>query len=122
MKMLVSFSCVVLISILLIKIIFQKHNKKNKKEIINEWIVPKKEMNTENLEKILNLSPAELRYNFRKIFNKRKIYKYNDNYLPYKKIDKSLSYKENGKKIFESTGMLNFTMLDYYYNNTKIDT
>ena len=106
MKMLVYFSCVVLISILLIKIIFQKHNKKNKKEIINEWIVPKKEMNTENLEKILNLSPAELRYNFRKIFNKRKIYKYNDNYLPYKKIDKSLSYKKNGKKIFESTGML----------------
>ena len=41
----------------------------------------------------------------------------------YQNINKSLSFDDNGRKIFESSGMLNITKLEYYYysKNTQTD-
>ena len=121
-KLAIFISAVTLILFILIKKIFSYHTNININ--INKIYsnLPLKNINMTNLDIISNITPTELRYNFRKIFENRKIYKYDNNYLLYKKLEKSLSYKESGEKIFESTGMLNFTMLDYYYNNIKLDT
>lgn len=121
-KLAIFISAVTLILFILIKKIFSYHTNTNIN--INKIYsnLPLKHINMTNLDIISNITPTELRYNFRKIFENRKIYKYDNSYLLYKKLDKSLSYKESGEKIFESTGMLNFTMLDYYYNNIKLDT
>ena len=40
----------------------------------------------------------------------------------YQNINKSLSFDENGRKIFESSGMLNITKLEYYYYNKNTQT
>lgn len=114
------FVFVIIIILFLVKILFL--NRRNKNIISKELIFPKITKNTTNISTISTLKPSELRESFRNIIENRKKYEYDNSYLPYIKIDKSLSYKENGEKIFESTGMLNFTMLDYYYNNSKYDT
>ena len=120
-KLAIFISAVTLILFTSIKKIFSYHHINI--NINNNYSnLPLKNINTTNLDIISNITPTELRYNFRKIFENRKIYKYDNSYLLYKKLDRSLSYKESGEKIFESTGMLNFTMLDYYYNNIKLDT
>lgn len=119
-KLAIFISAVTLILFILIKKIFSYHTNININKIYSN--LPLKNKNMTNLDIISNITPTELRYNFRKIFENRKIYKYDNSYLLYKKLDRSLSYKESGEKIFESTGMLNFTMLDYYYNNIKLDT
>ena len=111
------FVFVIIIILFLVKILFL--NRRNKNIISKELIFPKITKNTTNINTISTLKPSELRESFRNIIENRKKYEYDNSYLPYIKIDKSLSYKENGEKIFESTGMLNFTMLDYYYNNSK---
>ena len=105
--------------ILVIKIYKEKNNTKlNEKEIISEPIVPKKMY--KKLE--TKFESSEFKYNFRKKYENRKIFKYNYSYLPYRNMDKSISKKENAEKIFESTGILNFTMLEYYYNNIALYT
>ena len=121
-KLVIFISAATLILFILIKKIFSYHTNININ--INKIYsnLPLKNKNMTNLDIISNITPTELSYNFRKIFENRKIYKYDNSYLLYKKLDRSLSYKESGEKIFESTGMLNFTMLDYYYNNIKLDT
>ena len=60
---------------------------------------------------------SHIRYHFDDLYEKRTKFDINYSYLPYKSIKKSLSYEENGKKIYESTGILNMTLLDYYYGN-----
>ena len=62
------------------------------------------------------------RYNFQKIYDKRKVFKINYSYFPYRKIKKSISYDKNAEFIYISTGMLNITKLDYYYNNKDMNT
>ena len=69
---------------------------------------------------ILNL--INIRYRFKDLYNQRKLFKINYSYIPYTKLDKSISYDENAIYIYNSTGMLNLTKLDYYYNNTDINT
>ena len=65
---------------------------------------------------------SHIRYHFHDLFNKRKLFKINYSYLPYKEIDKSIPYDQTADKIYESTGMINITQLDFYYNNIDIDT
>ena len=59
------------------------------------------------------------RYFFHDEFKNRKIFHmdYSDN--AYFNIDKSLSYEENAEKIYQLTGILNITKLDYFYYNNK---
>ena len=45
------------------------------------------------------------------------MFKINYCYYPYTKVSKSLSFENNAIIIFNSTGMLNITKLEYYYNN-----
>ena len=98
--------------------------KKNEDEnFYNSPILPV--TNEEYIVKKYNIShfdSSHIRYNFQELYNQRKIFKINYNYFPYKKINKSLSYNENAENIYNSTGMLNVTKLDYYYNNTDIYT
>ena len=61
-----------------------------------------------------------MRYSFQKIYNQRKIFKINYSYFPYTLVNKSTSYDKNAQQIYESTGMLNITKLDYYYRNKNI--
>ena len=73
-----------------------------------------------NLIRKYNISyfnKSEYKYNFQKIFDRRKIYKINYSYIPYMNIDKKISYKQNAEKIYELTGILNITKLDYFYYN-----
>ena len=61
-----------------------------------------------------------MRYSFQEIYNQRKIFKINYSYFPYTLVNKSISYDENAQEIYESTGMLNITKLDYYYGNNIV--
>ena len=65
---------------------------------------------------------SNIRYHFHDLFENRKIFKINYNYLPYTKINKNMSFDENAKNIYKSTGILNLTKLYIYYNNKDIDT
>lgn len=55
------------------------------------------------------------------MYNERKLFIINYSYSPYININKSVSYDENADLIYFSSGMLNITKLDYYYNNIDID-
>ena len=65
---------------------------------------------------------TNIRYNFEDIFDKRKLFliDYSDDL--YQNINKSLSFDDNGRKIFESSGMLNITKLEYYYYSKNTQT
>jgi hypothetical protein len=64
---------------------------------------------------------SKLRFHFEELYENITIFKINYSYKPYAKIKKSLSFDENGKMIFENTGMLNMTLLNaYYYNNVTM--
>ena len=63
-----------------------------------------------------------IRYKFHELYEKREVFKINYNYYPYEKINVSLSFDENAYNIYSSTGILNITKLDYYYNQNDIDT
>ena len=93
-------------------------------KIINEPILP--ENNYEQIVKeydITKYNKDNIRYHFHDIYLNREIFKINYSYFPYKKINKSLSYEENANIIYNSTGMLNITKLDYYYyNNITLNT
>ena len=59
------------------------------------------------------------RYNFQEKYNNRKRFNINYNYYPYLKISEKLSYEENAMIIYNSTGMLNITKLEFYYFKKK---
>ena len=113
-----------IIIFILIELYYPPKIQRNKiKDVINDAILPLTDK--EHIVKKYNISYKDLknqRYNFEDFYNKRKIFKINYSYLPYKKIDKSISYKNNAENIYNSTGMLNITKLDYYYNNTDTNT
>ena len=102
-----------------------RNNYLSKKNIeINEPILPKS--NKEYIVKKYIISSSNFnnsRYYFKNyLFEQRKIFKINYSYYPYLQINKLLSYEENANNIYNSTGMLNITKLDFYYNNTDINT
>ena len=68
-------------------------------------------------------NPSNIRYHFHNdLYENRKIFKINYNFLIYTKINKKISFDENAKKILLSAGILNLTKLYIYYNNKDIDT
>jgi len=62
------------------------------------------------------------RNNFKSMLYERKIFEMNYSYEPYINIDKSISYEQNADIIYNKTGILNITKLDYYYNGILKDT
>ena len=68
---------------------------------------------------ITHYNKYHFRYNFHDKFKSRRKYQINYSYVPYLNIDKSISYEKNADRIYESTGMLNVTKLDYFYYNKK---
>ena len=91
--------------------------------IINKPLLPieKKDYLAKNFTKI-NYNSSNIRYHYHDLYYNRKIFKINYSYLPYLKINKSISYDENANNIYKSTGMINVTKLNYYYYNKDIDT
>ena len=102
---------------------FDNYDQLKNKEIIYDPILPlsiKEQIVTDY--NISEFNTKNIRYHFRDIYLEREKYKINYSYFPYTKINKSLSYKENADIIYNSTGMLNITKLDYYYYNKTINT
>ena len=100
----------------------ENKNKKNIPTIINEPILPIN--NDEYIVKNYHISNYNLshpRYHFQEKYNKRKLFKINYSYYPYLEITQKLSYRENAIKIYNSTGMLNITKLNFYYYNRETD-
>ena len=93
--------------------------------IINEPILP--ENNEEYIVKEYNKSNFNLnnpRFHFQDKYGKRKIFKINYSYYPYTKISKNITFEDNAINIYNTSGMLNITKLEYYYygkNNVKIN-
>ena len=93
----------------------------NKKKIIEysniyEPILPLN--NEEYIVKKYHISNYNLthpRYSFQDKYSKRQLFKINYSFYPYLEISKSLSYEKNAMNIYESTGMLNITKLEFYY-------
>ena len=99
-------------------------NKRNglTSQIINEPILPL-ESDDRPLKDFTRTyyDSSNIRFHFEDLYNQRKIYKINYSYLPYKNTKKYDSFDKAADFIFESTGMLNITLLNYYYNNIYID-
>lgn len=110
------FMCIIIYKI--IEISFFIKNKNNRR-IVNKPIIIKVKHVYKNNS---NLKVDHMRYNFQNIYKTRKIFKINYSYYPYTEINKSISYEKNGDNIYKSTGMLNITKLDYFYNGTDVDT
>ena len=94
--------------------------------IVNEPIIPTNP-GINDILKIKNNSKysfnySHIRYHFQNLYKNRKIFKINYSFFPYTKINKSISYEENAKNIYDSTGILNISKLDYYYNDIDINT
>lgn len=107
----------------LISIIFSKQLTVIKENPIYTPILPLS--NNEYIVKKYNISyynTNHSRYNFQSVYKERKIFKINYSYFPYTHINKSLTYEENAEIIYNTTGMLNITKFDYYFNKTDIDT
>ena len=85
--------------------------------IINEPILP---LETEDIPKRdysrTYYNSQNIRFHFEDLYNNRKLYKINYSYLPYKELKKYDSYDKAADYIFELTGMLNITLLNFYYN------
>ena len=95
----------------------------DKDYLINEPFLPPEEYNKPAFEYNKSYyNSSHIRYNFKDLFLKRKKYKINYSYIPYQRINKSISYEENANYIYNLTGMLNITKLNYYYNNNKINS
>ena len=106
----------VILTISLLLFLFLKKEKKDKPFLpINENEILVKDFHKTKYDN------SHLRYHFEDMFENRTRFIINYSYLPYKSIKKHLSYEENGKYIFESTGMLNITLLDLYYENNIED-
>ena len=106
------------LNILLRKELFLKN-----KESLNSPFIPfdKKDNIAKNFTKT-NYNFNNLRYHFHDLYYNRRIFKINYSYLPYTKINKSISYDENANIIYETTGILNITKMNYYYNNEDLNT
>ena len=90
--------------------------------IINKPILPLS--NNEYIVKPYNKTIYDsnnIRYHYEDLFNNRKIFIINYSYIPYIKINKSISYDENANNIYNEYGMLNITQLDYYYNGYDLN-
>ena len=90
--------------------------------VINEPFLPisDQEYSVKKFNKSLfNLSHP--RYHFQDNYNKRKLFKINYSYYPYTKISQDLSFENNAMKIFNTTGMLNISKLEYYYYNKNLN-
>lgn len=61
----------------------------------------------------------DLRYHFQENIENRKLFTINYNFKPYTKIDKNLNFEENAIYIYNTTGMLNITKLELYYQSNK---
>ena len=110
----------ILIGILIILLIifhFPRHITNDQlKENIYEPFIPGNDEKYQS--KYYNKSKYKLkhpRYNFQEKYNNRKLFKINYSFLPYLQIKTNLSYEQNAIYIFNSTGMLNITKLDFYY-------
>ena len=90
--------------------------------VINEPFLPisDQEYSVKKFNKSLfNLSHP--RYHFQDNYNKRKLFKINYSYYPYTKISQDLSFENNAMIIFNTTGMLNISKLEYYYYNKNLN-
>ena len=104
----------------------ENENKIKNEKVIDDYYKPilpfnKDEIIVKSFTKT-NYDSSNIRYHFHDLYENRKIFKINYNYLPYTQINKQLSFEENANNIYESTGLLNITKLNIYYNNKNIDT
>ena len=61
------------------------------------------------------------RFHFQEKYKNRKLFKINYSYYPYTFINKSLSFKDNANFLYNTTGMLNVTKLEYFYYHQNIN-
>ena len=121
--LLLLFALYLIINIVSVKI-FTYINNKNTDKIYNKKYFYYKSQ--KKVEKLINKNLKEMynfnnkRYHFKER-NYEKIFKTIYSYEIYQRIDKAIPYDENGNNIYSSTGMLNLTLLDYYYYGTKLD-
>jgi lipopolysaccharide biosynthesis glycosyltransferase len=115
----IEFKVIKLLIILFIVLVNSLYPNKDRNEFstaIYEPILPKSK--DEYIVKEYNISKFNLshpRYYFQEKYKKRKRYRINYSYYPYIKISSSLSFDENLILIYNQTGMLNITKLEYYY-------
>lgn len=125
-----SFSLIIIslsIFLLFINIINQLKNKnkqKNKSINILSKYIPKlpETIEEHNIKKDYHKTYYDInniRYHFEDIFDKRKLFLINYDYYPYQEIKKNLTFDQNANLIFQSTGMLNITKLEFYYYNIQ---
>ena len=116
------------IILMLLNIIDQLKNNNNVYKSIN--ILPKNipklpETKEENhIKKDYNktyYNSSNIRYHFEDLYYNRKLFLIDYDYHPYQQINKQLSFDENANHIFETTGMLNITKLELYYNDVELN-
>lgn len=89
-------------------IIFYRY-KNNKNIILNI---------NKNISKKYNISKynkIHFRYNFHDTFKKRELFIINYSYIPYLNINNKIPYDENAELLYQLTGILNITKLDFFY-------
>ena len=125
-----SFSLIIIslsIFLLFISIINQLKNKnkqKNKSINILSKYIPKlpETIEEHHIKKDYHKTYYDInniRYHFEDIFDKRKLFLINYDYYPYQEIKKNITFDQNANLIFQSTGMLNITKLEFYYYNIQ---
>ena len=94
----------------------------NNKVLINKPFLPieSEDIPIKNYSKT-KYNKTNIRYHFDEIYSNRTLFKINYSYLPYTNVIKSISYDKNANILFSLTGMLNLTLLDFYYHNIDID-
>jgi len=99
----------------------EKINEKNNEKIYVPFLPPN--INDTPIKEYSKTSydTSNIRYHLHENFSNRTLFKIDYSYLPYSKINKLKSYEENAQNIYELTGMLNITLLDFYYNNIDAD-
>ena len=116
----------ILALILLLIIIFQLKEKKNKTNKKLKYIPKLPEYEEEHQIKKEYFKTyydnKNIRYHFEDLYNNRKLYFINYDYYPYQQINRSISFDENAKNIYETTGMLNLTKLEFHYYGYKQET
>ena len=94
----------------------------NNKVLINKPFLPieSEDIPIKNYSKT-KYNKTNIRYHFDEIYSNRTLFEINYSYLPYTNVIKSISYDKNANILFSLTGMLNLTLLDFYYHNIDID-
>ena len=120
-RLIISIFALLVIIIFFFYFIFKREKKYAIKAIINKPILPT------NIEEIAikkylrtKYNSSNLRFHYTDLYKNRTLFDINYSSLPYKNINKSLSFDEIAKNILESTGMLNMTLLNIYYYNKEI--